>query len=379
MRLLCVYYTHKPGGLCRRLYRLLGAAARAGHEVHYLALDQPPAECSAEVHFHRIPFALKARRGAFFWLTFSLWLPLWLAIVSARLRPQRLVAFDAFYAGALTLARLATRARIVFFMRARPSDISRVTGKGAITISAHRVIERLALFISSTIVCTTDAMRSEIAADAAVQAKCTVLPNDLPQKSGVSGSIFEYARQAFKDSATRVVLTSGVLDVRKNIGVLLEAWSALARGEAARDAVLMIAGEGPLRKDLEARAAALSLNNVSFMGWRNDLASHLGGVTLVVHPAFHEGMSNSILEALSAGVPVLASNTPENRELLASPDLLFSPVDSAALAAKLSEALSDEAKLRALARQCDAAAARLRFDWTEAALKIIAVGISLAR
>ena len=42
MKVLSVYYTHKPGGFCKRLYRLLNAMQNSGHEVHYLCLDAPP-------------------------------------------------------------------------------------------------------------------------------------------------------------------------------------------------------------------------------------------------------------------------------------------------------------------------------------------------
>ena len=83
-------------------------------------------------------------------------------------------------------------------------------------------------------------------------------------------------------------------------------------------------------------------------------------------PSVNEGSPNAVLEALAYGVPVLAGDIPELRELLPANSLL--PADDAgawneAIAAILTDA---KARLGALAKAQAAFAAHLRFDWDAA-------------
>jgi len=67
-------------------------------------------------------------------------------------------------------------------------------------------------------------------------------------------------------------------------------------------------GRGPLRAPLERLAAALKLSaHVQFPGFRDDISVVLPGVDLLVHPAVREGLGLAVLEAMSAGVPVVAT------------------------------------------------------------------------
>jgi glycosyltransferase involved in cell wall biosynthesis len=152
-----------------------------------------------------------------------------------------------------------------------------------------------------------------------------------------------------------VVGSVGRLYAQKNHAALLEAL-ALGRGALGR-AHLVLAGAGPLRAELEARAARLGLGErVHLPGHVADVPALLAGLDAYAQPSAFEGMSNSLMEAMAAGLPVVASAVDGNRELVehGASGLLVPPGDIPALAGALESVLED----RALAARLGCAAAR---------------------
>ncbi len=73
-------------------------------------------------------------------------------------------------------------------------------------------------------------------------------------------------------------------------------------------AYLWIAGEGPLRRELEALALELELSaRVRFLGWRNDRAALLAAADLCVFPSRYEPFGTVMVDAWAAGVPLVAA------------------------------------------------------------------------
>lgn len=71
---------------------------------------------------------------------------------------------------------------------------------------------------------------------------------------------------------------------------------------------LLLFGRGPTRARLERRAGALGLRNeIRFCGFADDWPSLLPGLDLLLHPARREGLGSVLLEAMAAGVPVVAA------------------------------------------------------------------------
>jgi glycosyltransferase involved in cell wall biosynthesis len=111
----------------------------------------------------------------------------------------------------------------------------------------------------------------------------------------------------------RVVFT-GRLHPQKNLDTLLDAWPAVVRRTNAN---LILVGQGPDRARLEARAGALGLAaHVQFVGAVNDPAPLLRAADAFVLPSVAEGMSNSLLEAMSTALPCLASRIGGNVDLV---------------------------------------------------------------
>lgn len=83
--------------------------------------------------------------------------------------------------------------------------------------------------------------------------------------------------------------------------------------------VFLIAGDGPERGRLEESARGLGLeHHVRFLGHRSDVPDVLAASDLFWLASDFEGMSNSLMEAMAAGKPVVASDIPPNRELVVS-------------------------------------------------------------
>jgi sugar transferase (PEP-CTERM/EpsH1 system associated) len=130
--------------------------------------------------------------------------------------------------------------------------------------------------------------------------------------------------------------TVGRLDPVKDQMGLLEAFARLAAAE--RRVVLFIVGGGPCRAALEQRAGRADLaGRVHLLGERSDIAELLKGFDIFVLPSIAEGISNTILEAMATGLPVVASRTGGNPELVEEgvTGTLVPVGDPAALAAAL--------------------------------------------
>ena len=118
------------------------------------------------------------------------------------------------------------------------------------------------------------------------------------------------------------------------------------------EAIFVIVGEGPERTALEAQRQELGLENrVIFTGFRQDIPAWLGHCSLFVLPSLYEGVPISLLEAMAAGKPVIASAIPGNDEAVthAETGWLFPPGDADALAKAVRLLLADQNLAKQLA------------------------------
>jgi len=147
------------------------------------------------------------------------------------------------------------------------------------------------------------------------------------------------------------LLFVGRLRIRKGVEVLLEALRELRRRTPR--AVLRIAGDGEHREPLECRTAELGLEGaVSFLGTCGAarVRALLRGAAALVVPSIYEGMPLAVLEAMEAGVPVVARRVSGIPEVVVDGKTgwLVPPEDPATLAGALAEVLMapDEARRR---------------------------------
>lgn len=184
-----------------------------------------------------------------------------------------------------------------------------------------------------------------------------------------------YIRQVHADPAKVEVIYNAVdwsqldttrtrADVRASIGVSADApvagiiarlteqkahrvlFEALAGHAELTSLHLAVVGDGELRDDLRARVSALGLDSrVHFLGARRDLGDLLGAIDLFVMPSFWEGLPLSMVLAMGAGLPVVATRVAGIPEVVRDGEtgLLVAPGDAAALGAALARLTADPA------------------------------------
>ncbi|MFC4532819.1 glycosyltransferase family 4 protein [Sphaerisporangium dianthi] len=169
-----------------------------------------------------------------------------------------------------------------------------------------------------------------------------------------------------------ILLTIARLAQQKGLETLLDA----ARGPYANGAapLFVIAGDGPLRGELQARVDAERLP-VLLLGHREDVADLLRAADAVVVPSRWEGQPLNVHEALRAARPIVATAVGGIPSMVGDAALLVPAGDAAALRAQIARLLGD----RALAARLSAAAAALSLPDEQAALRSAAAAYEAAQ
>jgi glycosyltransferase involved in cell wall biosynthesis len=181
--------------------------------------------------------------------------------------------------------------------------------------------------------------RDVLIANSQIVADFTGDPRALVIYPGIDVSDFLLSRTPHVDV---VVGTACRLEPVKGISCLIEAMAILKNEFPSLR--LEIAGDGSLREALTKQAADLGVSEgVSFLGWRNNLSSLLAGWDIFVLPSLDEGFGVAALEAMAAGLPVIASAAGGLPELVCSGEtgLLFPPGASTELASRLRDLIND--------------------------------------
>ena len=142
-----------------------------------------------------------------------------------------------------------------------------------------------------------------------------------------------------------IVGTVGRLSPEKDHATLLEAVKMMR--DAGSTAHLAIVGGGPLEAALTTQVEALGLQeSVHMLGFRTDVPAVLSLLDVYVLPSRMEGVSLTLLEAMSAGLPVVATRVGGNPEVVVegATGLLVEPGEPRQLAAALQSLLGDEAR-----------------------------------
>ena len=154
----------------------------------------------------------------------------------------------------------------------------------------------------------------------------------------------------------------GRLVTVKDHATLLEAVQRLDR--EGMSPLLLVAGDGPLAEPLRLRAAALGIGDrVRWLGHRSDVESVLAAGDVFVLSSVSEGMSNTILEAMAAGLPVVATRVGGADEMVVDGETGWPvpPEEPDAMAGALASLLRD-ADLRRRMGAAGRARARAEFS-----------------
>lgn len=133
---------------------------------------------------------------------------------------------------------------------------------------------------------------------------------------------FQISRHKIKEKPHSLVGTIGRLVPQKDQQTIIRAVSYLAQKGIVVQ--LQILGEGPLREDLEKLVVDLGLEKqVKFMGRTSDVRSFLDSLDIFILASKYEGFGLVLLEAMCAGVPIIAAENSAIREVLGPEHKLY--------------------------------------------------------
>jgi glycosyltransferase involved in cell wall biosynthesis len=250
-------------------------------------------------------------------------------------------------------------AAIGAWRRAKIPVVLRAEGGGAAGDCAWQQTARFGLRIrqrcqqADAIVAPSDAIERELreagySADRIVRIDngVAIPPPRSPGQQEAARSALAEANWDLKcDSGAPLVVYTGRLHPDKGLADLVQAWPAIAtRWPQAR---LWLIGEGPQREELFGLISDLGFRyKICLPGSFDEIDDVLAAADLFVLPSYSEGMSLSLLEAMAAGLPVVASDIPGNRALVTHEreGLLAPPGDAQRLAAAIAQVLSAPAR-----------------------------------
>ncbi len=335
------------GGTERGLVRLLGAmqSERAGHEVVTLRRAGEGAR-ALPAHVACRAFDTRRRAARLGWT------------LAAHCRARRVRVLHARGLGAWADAMLAKalmpHCRLVLGFHGLEHD-------GPFAASQLRRV-RWGLRLGARLCCVSFAGRDKLMSEARAPAdRIDVLPNgvDLARFAPLDPALRRRHRAelGFADEDFVFACVASLTEV-KDHGSLLEAFGrTLAFNPNAR---LLLVGDGPLREEIERCVRHHGWQRrVAITGRREDVPTLLGSSDAYVCSSRSEGMSHAVLEAMAAGLAIVATRVGDNPLLLqdahalpfaAPAGLLVAPAAPAELATAMIRFLSDEPLRQALAR-----------------------------
>lgn len=206
---------------------------------------------------------------------------------------------------------------------------------------------RLMLRLFRRIIAVSQEVRARYIEDLRVPArKLAVVPNaiEVPPASRTPDPALRAS--LVRGGPDYVVLTSARLHPQKGHAYLLAAAAQIP------DATFVLAGDGPLRAELESQARELGIaERCVFLGYRSDVPDLLAAADLLVLPSLFEGLPVSVLEAMAAQRPVVATAIGGTDEVVTHglTGLLVPPRDPTALASAIRRMQADPALAHRLA------------------------------
>lgn len=189
-------------------------------------------------------------------------------------------------------------------------------------------------------ICVSEASRESYAA--AAVSPLSVVRNGVPPPRRPRATRSATRRALDIDSDAATILTVARLTPQKGHAVLLDAARSVVRTRP--DAVFLWVGEGVLHDALRLAIEGAGLSrNIRLLGVRDDVSELMAASDLFVLPSLFEGLPLALLEALQAGLPVVATTAPGTAEVFETDEAaeLARPSDADALAAALLRVLND--------------------------------------
>jgi glycosyltransferase involved in cell wall biosynthesis len=185
---------------------------------------------------------------------------------------------------------------------------SKTTWRGRMRLSAIRQWADIVIVLD-------DAMKEEAITAGFHRDRIRKMSNGIDAKSLSASSTLSTSKYIPLPDHKTIAIFVGRLTKQKSITTVLQALSIAAQSCPSLHLVLL--GDGPERSALEDQVTSLAINeHVTFAGYQENVESYLRGAHIFVLPSLSEGISNALLEAMSYGLPCLASSVGGNVEVL---------------------------------------------------------------
>ncbi|MBP9771674.1 MAG: glycosyltransferase [Candidatus Pacebacteria bacterium] len=183
----------------------------------------------------------------------------------------------------------------------------------------HQYIDRALSHVSYAIVAVSTTVKTFTAKQEGIApSKFRVIYNATDTKE-VEATVKKYNREEIKKELdlahARIMINAARLSEQKNHMLLLRGFARVAHEN--EDLHLVILGEGEKRGELESEARLLSIDHrVHFLGYRDDVYRYYAGSDFFISTSRIEGLSLAYIEALSAGLPILSTQTSGTDEMV---------------------------------------------------------------
>ncbi|TWU04299.1 glycosyltransferase family 4 protein [Stieleria varia] len=237
----------------------------------------------------------------------------------------------------------------------------------------HFMVDRWLAKSTAAITTNSEGVRDFYAQHGIDRELFRVIPNGIEPRRGVAVGRDEVRRRLQVEPERKLILAVGRLWPQKRYRDLI--WAAELLGTLRLDTTLVIVGDGPQKGELlRFRDSVTCPQHVRFAGPRTDVAELLNGADLFWIGSEYEGQSNAVIEAMQAGVPVIGTDIPGNRDLIV-PGVTGQIVelgDRAGFARQSQELLENPAMA---ARFGQAAMERINRDFTISAMVEAHIGL----
>lgn len=240
-------------------------------------------------------------------------------------------------------------------------------------LDVYNKIDRVMLRLSNRVVCVSESIKDSLIIAGVSGKKVRVIPNAVPigQDCAIIDAQRKAARRQFGTEDEEIVVGySGRLSSEKNLKSLILAFSEIHKNREGFQ--LWVIGDGPQRAELQELVDEKGISeHVFFTGFKENAVDLMAGMDIFVLPSLTEGTPMAMLEAMSIGLPVIASSVGEIPRIINCGEngLLISPGNTRDLVQAIMRIHNDQT----LAKQLSENAKRdikLRFSTEKWARKI---------
>lgn len=311
-------------------------------------------------------------------------------VVAEMVRSGRVDLVDAQGLCALGYARRrradpALRAPLV--MNPQGLEEHKTTGIKRLALSRLRALSREAARLADRVIATDEATRGEVPRLLGVRADhVAVIPNgiepeEIARLTPADPSAAVHAAWPALEAASPLLLSVGRLEGYKGFGDVLEALARLhGRSALPEGWAWVVAGDGPARGALEARARRILPGGVHFVGTVAEELLHAlyARAHVFVHAPRYEGSSLVTLEAMAHGLPVVATRAGGIPDKVSDHQTgrLVAPGDVEALSLVIAEVTADPLRRQQMGRRGQERA-RTAFAWESIIERVLALYRSL--